>query len=256
MTRSLLMQVRKRVRFRLQVPRLVESSSRLEFDAPIRVYNISKGHRAVRLTFRIGSNEYWGIEETNWNDAPALAQPSFIHKIKGREYALYYSGAASPHGRAPQGRGDVLGRQLDSRRAFQRDDARNCARARAAPQVGFPVMAESRTIGVFGAGWVGLVTGGCFAELGHEVIIRDVMPERIESLRAGELPFHEPDLPEVLERNRDRITYTLDAGDLAGADALFICVQTPPTYSGDADLSFVWSALDDLPDVERARRSS
>jgi UDPglucose 6-dehydrogenase len=108
-------------------------------------------------------------------------------------------------------------------------------------------MAESRTIGVFGAGWVGLVTGGCFAELGHRVIVRDVMPERIEALRAGKLPFHEPDLPEVLERNRERITYTLDAGDLAEADAIFVCVQTPPTYSGDADLSFVWSALDDLP---------
>jgi hypothetical protein len=93
LTRSLLLQASKRVRFRLQVPRLIESSSRLEFDAPIRVYGISKGHRAVRLTFRIGSNEYWGIEETNWNDAPALAGPSFIHKIKGREYALYYSGA-------------------------------------------------------------------------------------------------------------------------------------------------------------------
>jgi LCP family protein required for cell wall assembly len=93
LTRSLLMQVRKRVRFRLQVPRLIESSSRLEFDAPIRVYNISKGHRAVRLTFRIGSNEYWGIQETNWNEAPVLADPSFVHKIKGREYALYYSGA-------------------------------------------------------------------------------------------------------------------------------------------------------------------
>ena len=93
LTRSLLMQVRKRLRFRLQVPRLIESSSRLEFDAPIRVYNISKGHRAVRLTFRIGSNEYWGIQETNWNEAPALADPSFVHKIKGREYALYYSGA-------------------------------------------------------------------------------------------------------------------------------------------------------------------
>ena len=112
-------------------------------------------------------------------------------------------------------------------------------------------MAESRTIGVFGAGWVGLVTGGCFADLGHDVVIRDVMPERIESLQAGELPFHEADLPEVLDRNRDRLRYTLDAGDLAGADALFICVQTPPTYSGDADLSFVWSALDDLPDTER-----
>ncbi len=112
-------------------------------------------------------------------------------------------------------------------------------------------MAQSRTIGVFGAGWVGLVTGGCFAELGHDVIVRDVMPERIEALRAGRLPFHEADLPEVLDRNRDRIRYTLDADELAEADALFICVQTPPTYSGDADLSFVWSALDDLPRGER-----
>src|SRR2546425_4868353 len=115
-------------------------------------------------------------------------------------------------------------------------------------------MAESRRIGVFGAGWVGLVTGGCFAELGHDVIVRDVMPERIEALRAGRLPFHEADLPEVLERNRDRIRYTLDADELAEANALFICVQTPPTYSGDADLSFVWSALDDLPRGEPRRQ--
>src|SRR2546423_3349142 len=108
-------------------------------------------------------------------------------------------------------------------------------------------MAESRTIGVFGAGWVGLVTGGCFADLGHRVIVRDVVPDRIAALQAGRLPFHEPDLPEVLARNREKIRYTLDAEDLAEADALFICVQTPPTYSGDADLSYVWTALDDLP---------
>jgi len=112
-------------------------------------------------------------------------------------------------------------------------------------------MAESRTIGVFGAGWVGLVTGGCFAELGHEVIVRDVVPDRIAALQAGRMPFHEPDLPDVLARNRERIRYTLDASDLAEADALFVCVQTPPTYSGDADLSFVWSALDDLPRGDR-----
>jgi UDPglucose 6-dehydrogenase len=112
-------------------------------------------------------------------------------------------------------------------------------------------MAESRTIGVFGAGWVGLVTGGCFAELGHEVIVRDVMPDRVAALQAGRLPFHEPDLPDVLARNHERIRYTLDAGDLADADVLFICVQTPPTYSGDADLSFVWTALDDLPRGDR-----
>jgi UDPglucose 6-dehydrogenase len=112
-------------------------------------------------------------------------------------------------------------------------------------------MGESRTIGVFGAGWVGLVTAGCFAELGHRVIVRDVVPERIAALQTGRVPFHEPDLPEVLERNRERITYTLDAADLADADALVVCVQTPPTYSGDADLSFVWSALDDLPRGDR-----
>jgi UDPglucose 6-dehydrogenase len=112
-------------------------------------------------------------------------------------------------------------------------------------------MGDSRRIGVFGAGWVGLVTSGCFAELGHEVVVRDVMPERIEALKAGRVPFHEPELPEVLERNRARIRYTLDADELADADALFICVQTPPTYSGDADLSFVWTALDDLPRVEQ-----
>jgi UDPglucose 6-dehydrogenase len=108
-------------------------------------------------------------------------------------------------------------------------------------------MGETRTIGIFGAGWVGLVTGGCFAELGHRVIVRDVVPERIEALAAGRLPFHEPGLAKLLEQNRDRLHYTLEAGDLADADVLFICVQTPPTYSGDADLSYVWTALDDLP---------
>jgi UDPglucose 6-dehydrogenase len=114
-------------------------------------------------------------------------------------------------------------------------------------------MAEPQRIGVFGAGWVGLVTGGCLADLGHEVVVRDVLPERIDALQAGRLPFHEPGLPEVLERNRDRVRYTLDAVELADAEVLFICVQTPPTYSGDADLSYVWTALDDLPRVERRR---
>jgi UDPglucose 6-dehydrogenase len=112
-------------------------------------------------------------------------------------------------------------------------------------------MAERRTIGIFGAGWVGLVTGGCLAELGHEVIVRDVVPERIEALRAGDVPIHEEGLPELLERNRERLDFTLDAEDLAPADAFFVCVGTPPTYSGDADLSAVWTVLDELPTTER-----
>src|SRR5207248_7828543 len=102
-----------------------------------------------------------------------------------------------------------------------------------------------------GAGWVGLVTGGCFAELGHEVIVRDVLPEKVDALRNGQLPFHEPELPEVLERNRARLRYTLDVEEVAAADILFVCVQTPPTYSGDADLSYVWNALDELPRIDR-----
>jgi UDPglucose 6-dehydrogenase len=108
-------------------------------------------------------------------------------------------------------------------------------------------------LGIFGAGWVGLVTGACFAERGHDVVVRDVVPERIESLNAGKLPFHEPGLAELIERNRERLTFTLDVGELkAGTDIFFACVDTPPTASGDADLSYVWSVIDDLGDPGEA----
>src|SRR5213593_3540171 len=105
-------------------------------------------------------------------------------------------------------------------------------------------------IGVFGAGWVGLVTGACFAELGHEVVVRDVVPERIEALQAGRLPLHEPGLGELLERNRERLRFTLDLADVVDAPVLFVCVGTPPTYSGDADLTAVWTVVDQLPVLE------
>ena len=101
---------------------------------------------------------------------------------------------------------------------------------------------------MFGAGYVGLVTGACFAELGHDVVIRDVIPERIESLQAGEVPIFEPGLDKVLERNRDRISFTLDVDEAVdGAEFLYVAVGTPPTYSGDADLAAVWSVVDGLP---------
>ena len=102
-------------------------------------------------------------------------------------------------------------------------------------------------IGIFGAGWVGVVTGACFAELGHEVIVRDISPERVEALESGLIPFHEPGLPELVERNRDRLTFTLDAADLAATRLMFVCVGTPGMYSGDADLSAVWHVVDELP---------
>ena len=104
-------------------------------------------------------------------------------------------------------------------------------------------------VGIFGAGWVGLVTGACFAELGHEVVVRDVVPEKIEALQLGEVPFHEVDIPELLAANRERLTFTLDSADLADCRFLFVCVDTPPTKSGDADLSRVWSVVDQLPEL-------
>jgi UDPglucose 6-dehydrogenase len=105
-------------------------------------------------------------------------------------------------------------------------------------------------IGIFGAGWVGLVTGACFAELGHTVVVRDVLQEKVDTLRSGKIPIHEPGLPELLERNGERITFTTDPAAAAeDAEFLYVCVGTPATYAGDADLSAVWSVLDDLPEL-------
>jgi UDPglucose 6-dehydrogenase len=109
---------------------------------------------------------------------------------------------------------------------------------------------EMPGIGIFGAGWVGLVTGACFADLGHEVVVRDVVPERIEALQAGRVPLHEPGLGELLERNRSRLTFTLEVEGVVSAPIMFVCVGTPPTYSGDADLSAVWTVVDQLPALE------
>ena len=112
---------------------------------------------------------------------------------------------------------------------------------------------EKTPLGIFGAGWVGLVTGACFADRGHHVVVRDVVPERIENLNAGRVPFHEPGLVEVIERNRERLTFTLDVAELKeGTSIFFACVDTPPTASGDADLGYVWSVIDDLGDPGEA----
>ncbi len=110
-------------------------------------------------------------------------------------------------------------------------------------------MTESREpVGVIGVGWVGLVTAACFAELGHPVVARDILAEKVESLSRGELTIHEPGLDELLARNAERLTFTTDMDELLGAARLlFVCVDTPPTRSGDADLSRVRAVVDELP---------
>jgi UDPglucose 6-dehydrogenase len=96
------------------------------------------------------------------------------------------------------------------------------------------------------------VTAACFADLGHEVVVRDVVPERIAELDAGRVPIFEPGLSELLAANRERIRYTLDIADVFDAARIaFVSVPTPPTHSGDADLSAVWRVLDELPELEQ-----
>ena len=106
-------------------------------------------------------------------------------------------------------------------------------------------------VAIFGAGYAGLVTATGFAELGHDVRVRDVVADKIDALRRGEVPIYEPGLQELIAKNADRIMFTTDVREaVAGAEFLFVCVGTPATYSGDADLSAVWTVLDDLPDLE------
>jgi UDPglucose 6-dehydrogenase len=110
------------------------------------------------------------------------------------------------------------------------------------------VSTEHEPIGVIGVGWVGLVTAACFAELGHPVVARDIVPEKVESLAGGaELPIHEPGLHELVRKNSDRLRFTTEMSEvLDAARLLFVCVDTPPTHSGDADLSRVMSVVEEL----------
>jgi UDPglucose 6-dehydrogenase len=108
---------------------------------------------------------------------------------------------------------------------------------------------QKEPIGVIGVGWVGLVTAACFAELGHEVWARDIVAEKVESLARGEVPIHEPGLPELVAKNAERLHFTTEMQPvLDHARLLFVCVDTPPTYSGDADLSRVEAVLNELGD--------
>ena len=80
--------------FPLMVPTKIEKSSWIDSEMPIRVYRIDpdKEHKAVRLTYRMGTNEYWGVQMTDWEDAPVLAGRNFVRRIGGRRYELYYNG--------------------------------------------------------------------------------------------------------------------------------------------------------------------
>ncbi|HEY7694365.1 MAG TPA: LCP family protein [Gaiellaceae bacterium] len=84
--------LRKQVGFELMVPTVLDSSSSPDSKKPVHAYRIEGNHHAVRLVFETGSGAYWGIEETNWEDAPVLSDRSFRHVLGGRPYDFYYNG--------------------------------------------------------------------------------------------------------------------------------------------------------------------
>ena len=104
-------------------------------------------------------------------------------------------------------------------------------------------------IAVVGTGYVGLVTGTCFAEAGHAVTCLDLDASKIETLRGGGVPIYEPGLEELVRRNvkERRLAFTTSyAEGIPGADIVFIAVGTPPGENGDADLSHVLAAARDI----------
>jgi UDPglucose 6-dehydrogenase len=106
-----------------------------------------------------------------------------------------------------------------------------------------------KEIAVIGAGYVGLVTGACFADLGNKVWCVDVNEAKIESLKMGKVPFFEPGLEEIVRRNlkAGRIFFTTSYAEaLKNAEFIFIAVNTPEGSEGEADLSYVEAAAKEI----------
>src|SRR5215469_11275025 len=107
-------------------------------------------------------------------------------------------------------------------------------------------------ISIIGSGYVGLVTGACFADVGHHVICVDNDPEKVKQLKAGEIPIYEPGLEEIILRNvsahRLRFSSSIREG-VENAQIVFIAVPTPPQPNGEVDLSFIEKVSREIADV-------
>jgi UDPglucose 6-dehydrogenase len=111
---------------------------------------------------------------------------------------------------------------------------------------------QREPIAVIGTGYVGLVTAAGFAELGSDVWCVDIDADKVARLNAGELPIYEPGLADSIAAHRERLRFSTELGPaLEHARLLFVAVGTPPTYSGDADLSAVHAVVDAMPPSDR-----
>ena len=106
-----------------------------------------------------------------------------------------------------------------------------------------------KRITVVGTGYVGLVTGTCFAETGNQVVCVDIDAAKVERMRNGEIPIYEPHLDILFERNiqANRLTFTTDLAEgIKGAEIIFLALPTPPGEDGSADLSYILGVADQL----------
>src|ERR1700712_4061591 len=107
-------------------------------------------------------------------------------------------------------------------------------------------------IAVVGTGYVGLVTGTCFAETGNEVSCVDINVEKVEKMKAGILPIYEPGLEQIFHRNisQNRLHFTTNLAEaIAEAKIIFLALPTPPDGDGSADLSYVLGAAKDIANL-------
>ena len=193
----LLREARKKVAFPLLVPTLRDAGSSLDSEVPLRAYRM-KGTTPCGSSTEPASGATGGSRRP-----PGRTRPCSRARASSAGSAAARTGSTTRRRSCTwsrsRKRGRVLGLEHAAERAHERDDARD--RQGPATARGGRM---SEPLGVLGAGWVGLVTAACFAELGHDVIVRDVIPERIAELKAGRVPIHEPGLAELLEPNRNR----------------------------------------------------
>ncbi len=116
---------------------------------------------------------------------------------------------------------------------------------------------EQMNISVIGTGYVGLVAGACFADMGHNVVCQDIDKKKIETLNSGKIPIYEPGLDKLIKKNEEakRLEFTKDMGKaVTHGKVIFIAVGTPPRDDGGADLSYVENVARSISAIAREQK--
>lgn len=111
-------------------------------------------------------------------------------------------------------------------------------------------------ISIIGTGYVGLVTGACFAQLGHHVTCIDIDPDKIQKINKGISPIYEEGLDNLLTANKDRITATTDYHALMNTDVTFLCVGTPSNKDGSLDISYLTEATTHIAQILKMKKTA